>query len=279
MNIVLVSIGNFQEYIITNIEQHFRLGHTNIYVLTNRQFFERLSQFGSRIKLIAVEDLHDTYDYNNRSKLNKVFRGGFWLLASSRFFYLYAFMKTYNIEHVIHFENDVLVYRDCSLLLDKCKSDKMYVPFDTFDRNIASIMYIPNHTVFKTILDQYDNGKNDMENFSFIQKTTGLIETLPIFITNNDTPEHTFVTKHYEHFQCIFDAAAMGQYLGGVDPRNKPGDTRGFVNETCIIKYDKYEFIWRINENGIKQPFLIVGNETIPIFNLHIHSKQLTSFI
>jgi hypothetical protein len=140
-------------------------------------------------------------------------------------------------------------------------------------------MYIPNHNLFKTILDHYDNGKNDMENFSFIQKTTGLIETLPIFVTNNDTPEHTFVTKQYEHFQYIFDAAAMGQYLGGVDPRNKPGDTRGFINETCIIKYNNYEFIWRTNENGFKQPFLVVDNETIPIFNLHIHSKQLISFI
>ena len=30
----------------------------------------------------------------------------------------------------------------------------------------------------------------------------------------------------------------MGQYLSGVDPRNNPNNTVGFINETCVIKYN-----------------------------------------
>jgi hypothetical protein len=166
-------------------------------------------------------------------------------------------------------------------LLDKTK---IFVPFDTFTRNIASIMFIPNCNVFRTVLDKYDFSKNDMENFSIIQSQTGVIENLPIFISDpRGSHEYQFVTNGFDKFQMIFDAAAMGQFLGGVDPRNIPGDTCGFVNETCIIKYDQYRFIWNTIDD-IKRPFIAVkdanGNDfTYPIFNLHIHSKNLENFI
>ena len=28
------------------------------------------------------------------------------------------------------------------------------------------------------------------------------------------------ITKNFKHYNAIFDAAAIGQYLGGIDPRN-----------------------------------------------------------
>jgi hypothetical protein len=70
----------------------------------------------------------------------------------------------------------------------------------------------------------------------------------------------------------------MGQYLGGIDPRNDPKNTVGFVNETCVIKYNLYNFIW-VTINDIKRPFLKIGDLEIRIFNLHIHSKNLIEFI
>jgi hypothetical protein len=279
MNIVLVSVGIFQDYILHNIRQQIHLENTNIYVLTHRQFFEKLAPFGTRITRIAIEDLTDIYRYDSCSPMNTTFRNGFWKFTSSRFFYIYAFMKQYDISNVLHFENDVLPYYPASTLQSLCNPAKVYIPFDTFKRNIASIVYIPNHSVFKTILDNYDIRKNDMENFSHIKNTTGLIEQFPIYVTSTSSPEHAFVTHNYDTFNMIFDAAAMGQYLGGVDPRNSPGDTRGFINETCIIKYNTYEFKWITNEKGIKQPFLVVDTLLVPIFNLHIHSKALELFM
>ena len=76
----------------------------------------------------------------------------------------------------------------------------------------------------------------------------------------------------------MFDGAAMGQYLGGVDPRNIGGDSRGFVNETCVIKYNQYTFHW-MGVDGLMKPFLQVGCDLVPIFNLHIHSKRVKDFI
>jgi hypothetical protein len=284
MHIVLTCINNFQEYILVNIKQLIRLGHKSIYVITNHEFFGNFSEYVENIQLVAIDELSDSFNYNEKTQLDNHFRGGFWALTSARFFYLYEFMRCRDIKNVIHLENDVLIYRNVDMLNDLVDKTKIYLPFDTFKRNIASIMYIPDSNIFKTVLDKYDFSKNDMENFSIIQYQTGLIENFPIFISNPGcSQEYNFVTRGYDRFQIIFDAAAMGQYLGGVDPRNIPGDTTGFVNETCIIKYDQYKFIWH-NINNIKRPFIVVKDATgfdcnYPIFNLHIHSKALYKFI
>ena len=74
-------------------------------------------------------------------------------------------MEKYNLTDCIHIENDVLLYYNIDLLEDKLNKKYLYIPFDTYNRNIASIMYIPNFIVFKNILDKYDFTKNDMQNF------------------------------------------------------------------------------------------------------------------
>jgi hypothetical protein len=279
MNIVLVCIKNFQEYILSNIEQLLRLNHKNIYVLTNKCFFERFIQFNDQITLVNVDNLIDTYDYYSKTNLNKGFRNGFWPLASLRFFYIYEFMRRFNVNDVIHLENDVLIYYNCDEIMNKFDKRFMYIPFDTLNRNIASIIYIPTADIFKIVLDNYDNDVSDMYVFNFIQKKTGLIQNLPIFIYDTIViSDIAFVSQNYDKFKIIFDAAAMGQFLGGVDPQNIDGDTCGFVNETCIIKYNNYEFYWMII-NDVKKPFITINEQMIPIFNLHIHCKNLKQFM
>jgi hypothetical protein len=225
--------------------------------------------------MVDVDSLNDSYRYYERTNLDKGFRNGFWALASMRFFYIYEFMEQFGIDNVIHLENDVLVYYNCDEIAERAGKQHVYLPFDCYDRNIASIMYIPSASVFRRILDQYDLTVNDMENFVQIAKRCDLIQRFPIFPANAYTnPEIQFVSTNHHKFGYLFDAAAMGQYLGGVDPRNQPGDTKGFVNETCVIKYNKYYFVW---EN--RRPYIIINDMVFPIFNLHIHHKNLQDFI
>jgi hypothetical protein len=279
MNIVLVCINNFQEYILDNIQQLIKLHHDNIYILTNERFFNLFDKFSEKIKLISIEELPDTFNYYSKTNLDKNFRNGFWALTSLRFFYIYEFMKKYDIKDVIHLENDVLIYYNCNCIINNFEKQFVYLPFDTFKRNIASIMYIPTSEIFKIVLDNYDLSKNDMENFYTIKNKTGLIKTLPIFPKNIiDNEEINFVSNNFDKFKCIFDAAAMGQYLSGVDPKNDSSNTVGFVNETCVIKYNQFKFVW-ITISDIKRPFLKIGNIDICIFNLHIHHKDLYNFI
>jgi hypothetical protein len=289
MNIILTCLINFQDYILINIDQLLKLQHKKIHVITNRHLSHHFEKYGSVIKIFFVEDLQDSFHFNEKTSLDNSFRNGFWNITSYRFFVIYECMKVHNIKNVIHLENDVLIYYHCDILKDKLSDQFLYIPFDSFQRNIASIVYIPNHHIFEKILKEYDVNKNDMYNFRQIQLKTGFIEQFPIFKSNDkDNDEHKFVTKNYEIFHMIFDAAAIGQYLGGVDPRNTPGDTRGFINETCIIKYNQYHLFWKeypiifnhqTVSTTIKRPFLLYENEEIPIFNLHIHCKNLQAFV
>jgi hypothetical protein len=279
MNIVLTCLNNFQEYILINIDQLIKLGHKNIYVITNSHLLSKFENYSLKIKLIDVDSLDESYKFGDCTSLDKSFRNGFWYLTSLRFFYIYEFMQKYDINDVVHLENDVVIYYNCEELINLVNKKYMYIPFDSYKRNIASVMYIPNKTIFKTILDNYNFNKNDMENFSHIKQKTSIIENFPIFIKNNNlTDEQRFVSNNSDIFPYIFDAAAIGQYLGGVDPKNASGDTKGFINETCVIKYNNYN-IWFEELDGMKKPFIQVDSNKIPIFNLHIHSKKLKEFI
>jgi hypothetical protein len=277
--VILVCLINFQNYIINNIEQLIRLKHKKIVIIISENLLSNFDCVKDNIELITTNNLEDTYNFYDNTTLDKTFRSGFWTLTSERFFYIYEYMKKYNVKDVIHLENDVLLYYNCDILINSFNNNYMYLPFDTYKRNIASIMYIPNHDIFKIILDNYQFNLNDMENFSIIKQKTNLIDNFPIFINYEDqNDEIKFVSKNYNIFNFIFDAAAIGQYLGGIDPRNCADNTIGFINETCIIKYNDYKFLW-INIDGIRKPFIIINDVKIPIFNLHIHCKNLEKFI
>jgi hypothetical protein len=281
MNIVLVSVGNFQEYILSNLRQLIRLGHTKIYVITNQEYEHHFAEFGGKVKCIFHHLLQDDFEYEKHTQLDKTFRNGFTVLTSSRFFYLYAFMKQYNIENVLHLENDVPIYYHTSVLEQKIDKQYMYIPVDCYHRAIASIVYIPNHTLLGNILAHYTFDQNDMTNFSTLsQQFPQWIHTFPIASPSMaNTEEQNYVTQNWNQFNMIFDAAAIGQYLGGVDPRNISGNSQGFVNETCVIKYNEYGFRWsKDTEDGILRPFLVNEGFMYPIFNLHIHCKSVDKF-
>jgi len=56
-NIILISVGVFQEYIKDNIEQLIKLKFTNIHVITNKCFFDKLKK-NANISLIDSSELN-----------------------------------------------------------------------------------------------------------------------------------------------------------------------------------------------------------------------------
>ena len=154
-------------------------------------------------------------------------------------------------------------YADCEII----PSENYYVP---------CVYKINKNSKFE-LIENYNYSKNDMENLGiFFNNNRHMVNAFPI-IDDSNSVEKTMYNEHFEKFNGIFDGAAIGQYLGGVDPRNIPGDTCGFVNETCVIKYDKYKFKW-LKKGSHYFPHIEINNAMIPIHNLHIHSKTLEKF-
>ena len=299
--VVLISAGNFQDYMIYNIKNLILFGNNNI---TEEIYFEQLKDYP--VNLINCKELDDL-NYNMNSRLDRQFRNGFWHLCSLRLFYLYSYMNKFNKTNIIHLENDVMVYENLDLL--NFIKNNVYVTYDAPNRVIPGFIFVPNKEIFKPIIDDYNFNLNDMENLCKHN-----LEPLPIIISErkcvvrpvskvsffcdirkvhieeseflSDTLERSEgvssnlnkYNQNFGNFNCIFDAAAMGQYLGGVDKRNQDGDTRGFVNETCIVKYNNFEFFW-IKKDNLYRPHIYINLKYIPIINLHVHSKELNKFM
>jgi hypothetical protein len=272
--VILVNLVNFQEYILENIKQ-LKLFNYNITVIITDNL---LSYFKSikDINIILTNELDDM-NYSINTRMDRGFRNGFWLLCSQRIFYLYSYMKKYNKLNCIHIENDVLLYDK----IETFDSKNVWLVMDSEKRCIPGILLIPNYTYMTKLVESYQTNANDMDNLAkFYYKNMNICNTLPIINKNEIYNMDSIFNMNFNKYNKIFDGAAIGQYLGGVDPKNKGGDTRGFINETCIIDYSKYKFIWKYNDTlKLYQPYIIINGECIQIMNLHIHSKNLKNFI
>lgn len=214
------------------------------------------------------------------------FRENFWIYTTTRFFYIAEFIKLFSIKHCFHIETDVMIYD--SLQQIKC-SDRLIMVQDNSKRVIPSIIYIPNYIelykccdfIIESLTDTFINDMNLLGAYK-----------------NKDTFPFTFEsTSNY-----IFDGAAIGQYLGGVDPNNLRKDndekkqmlniinnpTKGFINESSDFKINKSMLFYRksvILNKSDKEFDIILAHQKKDnkliikhVFNLHIHSKQLYQF-
>ena len=265
--IVLVSIGTFQKYIKENINQLLKFDF-DIHVILDFPFLKEMDKYKSSIELVNSATLQT--DFDKKSKLNKKFRNGFWNNASKRLFLVYEYIKKKKLKNVIHLENDVLLYNNMNYNFE----EKIYLTIDSENRCIPGIIYIPKYELFTKLIENYDFRKNDMINLAnFYLCNKDIVKTFPII---DNSIDKCIYNENFTEFNSIFDGAAIGQYLGGVDPRNISGDTRGFVNETCKIKYSKYAFKWVKKKYYF--PFIEINDNLIAINNLHIHCKKLKNF-
>ena len=279
MQIVLIMLNNYQDYILDNIENLLRFNNNDIVVITDTKFNDKFEYLLNKITIINVESLIPNYRNDIGMDINTTFRNGFWKLTTYRFYALHRYMKQYDKEHVVHIENDVLIYKNINDICFHTK-DKILLTLDSKKRCIPGIIVIPNYKLLEKCLSIFKENLNDMENWAYcFHYLPELIDTLPIFVKDKTTHERDIITRNFNNYNAIFDAAAIGQYLGGVDPRNQGGDTAGFVNETCIFNYSANKFIWKINDNNINVPFIIIETIEYPIINLHIHSKNLKRFM
>jgi hypothetical protein len=264
MKVLLVDIGVFQPYILDNIKNLKLFGNNDITVITEPQFFKFFD--GLSVELIDQHNLNEKV-YKQKSRLDAHFWGGFWQHCSRRFFLINEYMKQYNAKNCVHLENDVISYVNFSELFKDIDQTKLWLAIDSSTRCIPSILFIPDQTFSQKIVDNYDYAKNDMINLGNIYYNTDFCESFPII---NEGFEH--LSKNFNGY--IYDAAAIGQYLGGIDPRHEGGNKPGLVSPDCVVKYNNYKFYWK-QINGLYVPHL----EDIPIVNLHIHCKRLHDFI
>jgi hypothetical protein len=246
-----------------------------IIVITEKEFSKFFFDYKD-VKLVFVENFDKNF-YKIKNNCKNTFRNGFWQMTSYRFYILYIIMENLDLKNIIHLENDVLLFDNINKIKFHTYS-KILITMDSNNRCIPGIMFIPNFNLLKECCNNFNQSYNDMQNFALCYHKLKILDTLPI-ISSDFEFSFNDINKNYNFYNCIFDGAAIGQFLGGIDPRNNPNNTIGFINETCIVNYSKFKFIWEKDENNNLIPYILINFKKIRIINLHIHSKNLKIYI
>lgn len=235
-----------------------------------------------RLEFIFIEDLNSdnlSNKFRENSKANREFRGGFWLETANRFMLIADLMEQFNLENCLHLENDNILYFDPTKYLEKFRSHARFaVPFDR-SRAIPGIVWYQD-TIIAKDLALYIQERSGMPDFDVLRQfcDSGMFDAKPlptmstVYAKTKNLSENNY-SFGYEKFGGIFDAAAIGQYIGGVDPRNIPGDSRFFENETSDLNVAECELAWKYGDK-FRYPTLKMRGEYIPIYSLHAHSKN-----
>lgn len=221
---------------------------------------------------IYIEDLERGFNRNAKTKYkNKV---DFWDVTKKRFELLRLYMKAKKIEKIFHAEFDNIIFNIAGL------SEKLdsigrgfFCPRDSHDRGIASLIYINN----ASSLDEFSETLktkpelNDMNIIGLLLSKSKNYFSLPTENSLLWDKIESYKTLHYDKTGGIFDAAALGQFLFGIDPKiSRRPIYNGFHNENTII-----ESLWDIqyNINFDSESNIKYKAKKVNLYNLHIHSK------
>jgi hypothetical protein len=208
----------------------------------------------------------------------------FWKVTCQRLIFLEILMRKENLTDVVHIENDVLIYENPLNLLPKFNNFPQRILLTPIGKDYISAAYsfIPTWRelsnlniklieMMKTGIQKIKteagiNFVNEMIMISLIyKKNHNIIDLLPVL------PYHAQGGKNFEKFQCLFDCASWGQWIGGTPGNDKPfAGNHHYVGEE-ILK-GNYDIQWKE-----KKPFVLYKKDEslYPLMNLHIHSKKL----
>ncbi|MBI5920068.1 MAG: exostosin family protein [Betaproteobacteria bacterium] len=256
---------------------------SEIIVLANESQSDRLHQLGNFFSFVPIESFPASSvsnQFREQSALNRDFRNGFWYFATERFLVLADFIRHRDAEDVVHLENDVALYFDPA---DKVAAFRAFADFAVpLDRNraIAGLVWIANSRASDRLAQHLvmQLNINDMESVgNFCVGNPDIAKPLPTLPLNYAIEKGLDPARYCQGidlFGGLFDAAAIGQYIGGVHWLNTPHDSRFFVNESSDLDLRDFDISWSVIQ-GVRFPVIAKGGVRSPVLSVHAHSKDM----
>lgn len=286
----------FPHYVNDAVTQCRKWNKENTIYFISSKCFEKYFNLSENIIHIFIEGIEISEKhkiFQNSTRLDNTYKGGFWRLTTERLFVLEDFCLQFNINEFYHLENDNMMYFSSNELINLFRQTTNGIASTTHGKNnvIFGLLYCNNLEILYKLTEFYlinNTGENEMlvakKFFNKYRDNTTYLPTVPISKTDivlSDL-EYQIYLSNIELFNGIFDPAQYGQWLGGVDPRNAESRPFLFVNENPDnenIKVDKFQYE-KETINSLERYIAINKNKTsYPIYLLHIHSKNLINFI
>jgi hypothetical protein len=278
------------EYLLGNILRTQKLfPEQKIVLLTDRN---ELNEWSTENK---IEFAHYVQDQSFNQiftfgSFDAKFRGGYWRHTIERMVAINSYHKKFPTSKLLHIESDVIILPNFPFERIALLSEVHWLRYGP-RADIAALMYFPNGeatTRFNFhLLEQFQERPGSDMHVLF-----GLRESLPeYYLTFPIVKRELALSLNREitdlsvekientesNHGGIFDAFGIGVWLFGFDPRNRYGFTKVHTREVIdsgdiYIDASKLEFIF--NDHG---ELYAKTSETklIPIYNLHVHSKNL----
>ena len=292
MFVALSFVGKLPSYTVECVHQIRNYFRDDIYLILNdfsSQFIDTLKKYD--VKFIDYEDvksiefLNIVEQYKHKFCIvhNLIGREELFIRSFERFFLISNLMKKNKLVNGLFLELDNLIYDNPQKWFNIFEKELAYL-YDNEDRFSSGIMLIKDSNSLDKFLLHILNFIKHTNKFltemtvlsEYYYEHVHEIDILPIYWMDQN-----FNHKAHQNFnkynQTIFDAAAIGISLLGMDPFHTDGViVKNKKNLMSAIDYTHLKFEWKDDENG-KRPYVWNGEGWILINNLHVHSKDLLS--
>lgn len=220
----------------------------------------------------------------NKKSMDINFRDGFWRYTFERLLALREAHICKPNSSLIHIESDIFIFPNFPFNSFMKITSTCWLPFNE-SRDAASLMYFPTlkksldfHADLKKLLVR-SKQINDMEALRTLRDQFPhkyqLLPTSDVKFRKLKNLSKSEDARLQKVFNGVFDSAAIGMWLTGIDPRNNFGITHFFATNT-IKKLEA-----RINPSAyplylLKEGNLVFknGSKFLNVYNLHVHSKS-----
>ena len=295
MNIVYCFIGKLPNYTIETVHQLrlFYDGPVYFIVSDNESDIAKALEHEYKVTIIKYESVKSIEFTKTVEECYKRFiichdlkgREHLFICAFERFFLLYNLMNSKKLTDVFFVELDNLVYEDPRKWTRAFQSKPAAWMFDNVGRCSSGVCYFKQ----SDILDKLNNHflafirtspklLSEMSAlWEFWEAHKDSVQILPTHWTSTSVSEIAY-SEYDKYESSIFDAAALGIFIGGIDPiRTKGVLKKGIISTESAINYGIYEYEWRLDDKKRNIPYVLKKdtNQWLRINNLHIHSKHL----
>ena len=278
---VYVHLGpDIPQHLLLNIERHSELFPNQKIVLVSNQNWENLIPEGVETFLVPKKDENSLLFDEMSKHLDFSFRNGFWQFTFQRLFVLERLHRKYPQRSLLHIESDVILMPNFPWQKFENLRHLAWLPVN-MESDIAALVFSPNIALTQILVEELkvfasqNPSTNDMLALRhFALSNPNLHKYLPSITKSTLRGIHA---KHLpeslseKYFGGVFDPLAFGMWNFGHDPKNFFGIRRRyFLDESHYIDPSRVKLSY-MNDG-------LIDSDGIPMFNLHLHSKDLSLF-